>query len=172
MKLDYMVLVNQFLKSSEGIWSTFIFKVQHSCELTHGSIFRQRLPLKNKDEMSMNLGMESIFIQPRHQKMYWSACADRQTILGCEIGGIPRSVTMKCDLPQNRRRGNQDFGTAFLEKMNDNLFWCGTKIACGRWWESCHLVSVAFAESLLAFIALLTTNLLNHFFSNMSRVGG
>jgi hypothetical protein len=26
MKLDYMVLVNQFLKSSEGIWSTFIFK--------------------------------------------------------------------------------------------------------------------------------------------------
>jgi hypothetical protein len=26
MKLDYMVLVNQFLKSSEGIWSTFILK--------------------------------------------------------------------------------------------------------------------------------------------------
>jgi hypothetical protein len=26
IQLDYMFLVNQFLKSSEGIWSTFIFK--------------------------------------------------------------------------------------------------------------------------------------------------
>jgi hypothetical protein len=62
-------------------------------------------------------------------------CADRQTIPGCETGGIPRNVTMKCDLSKDRQPGNKHFGTAFLEKMNDELFWCGTKIACGRWWE-------------------------------------
>jgi hypothetical protein len=29
---------------------------------------------------------------------------------------------MKCDLTQDRQRGNTDFGTAFFEKMNDELF--------------------------------------------------
>jgi hypothetical protein len=48
----------------------------------------------------------------------------------------------KCDLMQDRQRGNKDFGAAFLEKMNDKLFWCGTKIACGRWRKP-YLVSVA-----------------------------
>jgi hypothetical protein len=61
--------------------------------VTHGLIFRSRLPLKH--------GLESIFIQPRHRSMYWNACTDRQTIPGSEIGRIPWNVTMKCDLTWN-----------------------------------------------------------------------
>jgi hypothetical protein len=112
-----------------GLLSSLNFK--HSCELTHGSIFRLRLPLKNKHEMSTNLGLESIFIQPRHQNMYWKACADKQTIPGCEIGGIPRNVTWRNIVSEETR--------------NDKLFWCWTKIACWRWREPHHLVSVALA---------------------------
>jgi hypothetical protein len=30
--------------------------------------------------------------------------------------------------------------------MNNKLFWCGTKIACGRWQEPYHLLSLALCR--------------------------
>jgi hypothetical protein len=104
MKLDYMVLVNQFLKSSEwlseGILSTFIFKFSTFLWVDTWIDFLSEAPAQarithEESEMSMNLGLESIFIQSRHRSMYWNACADRQTIPGSEIGGIPRIVTWR-----------------------------------------------------------------------------
>jgi hypothetical protein len=51
--------------------------------------------------------------------MYCNAFADRQTIPGSEIDGIPRNVTNRT---QDCQQGNKDFGAAFLEKMNYKLF--------------------------------------------------
>jgi hypothetical protein len=65
-------------------------------------------------EMSTNLGLESP--TPEHTEMRVQIGRQYPTWMQ------DRPDSPKCDLTQDHRRGNKDFGVAFLEKMNNKLF--------------------------------------------------
>jgi hypothetical protein len=58
MNLDYMVLVNQFFKSSEGIWSTFIFKFSTFWWVDTWIDFQSEGPAQAQDEQEPQFGID------------------------------------------------------------------------------------------------------------------
>jgi hypothetical protein len=81
-----------------------------------------------------------LFREKKNAMSLWPGRFIRQ---GCLI-----NYTSKVRLDIWRKQTENELTTInpFLERMNDKLFWCGTKIARGSWREPYHLVALWWVQ--------------------------